>query len=93
MDNFNSSSMEDDRLLSHFGVTSMNTLYCNLYLRLFKIHSWQNAERRTLFTTCGPRTTSGPQPCAWWSASKPKKYQKEKCLKFFEFLSFQAPKN
>ena len=37
--------MEDDRLLSHFGVTSMNTLYCNLYLRLFKIHSWQNAER------------------------------------------------
>src|SRR6218665_2970254 len=22
------------------------------------------------FSTCGPLTTSGPQPCAWWSASK-----------------------
>jgi len=38
---FNSSSMEDDRLLSHFGVTPSEHVV--LYLRLFKIHSWKNA--------------------------------------------------
>jgi len=29
---------------------------------------WKAVEQRS--STWCPRTTNGPQPCAWWSASK-----------------------